>query len=127
MICNKPVSTPKFLHVKNLYILVTCIHFHNSRGGKTLYFVPLESWHWKLLVNNVSHKIQLKKESKTLIQEDLYKIRYGSEYAGYRFKDEVMTTIIFLVIIFFFKYKDNKIHANFWDKSNNILAFNFTF
>ena len=35
---------------------------------------------------------------KTLIQEDLYKTRFGSKYAEYQFQDEVMTAIICLVI-----------------------------
>ena len=66
---------------------------------------------------------------KTLIQEDFYKTRFGSKYARYWFQDEFMTIIICLVIKNdFFKYKDKKkIHANYRDISNNILAYTFMF
>ena len=106
--------------------------------------VPLDSWHWKLLVNDVSHKIQIKKESKILIQEFLYKTRYGSEYAGHRFKDKVMTTIICLVIkkktnllkkmcYFFILFNDNiiinlyQLYFTFFfsTKQINFSSFNF--
>ena len=58
---------------------------------------------------------------KTLIQEDLYKTRFGSKYAEYQFQDEVMTAIICLVIkndFFLCIRTKKKIHANYKDREN---------
>ena len=70
-------------------------------------------------------------ESKTLIQEDLYKTRFVSKYVGYWFQDEFMTAIICFVIKNFFflsiRTEKKKNHANSRDISNIILAYTFLF
>ena len=83
----------------NPKIMLLTIVFHKVVAlfilqSASLYYSPLP----KKSCNYRSNYGSKQNKKKTLIQEDLYKTRFGSKYTEYQFQDEVMTAIICLVI-----------------------------